>query len=760
MATLASPIPPYLTSLLSTLLPRGFAVGPSQLCEGRLGLWWVGCSLEAGSLLGKERDTGWALVYHSDPLTYSKEDELTMTSDLLLNKTGHPKRTNEEKMLMSSVADPGDLLQKAAWISFACQARSRAQQNVAVQCACEEGCVGECVDRRLRVCRDIHAGTELLLYEDSVGQRETRNKPDLQDITNGQHRGGNLEINKELKIVEDLVPAIQEEGRETENIQDERTQDEQEKKHRKTRRCIKGAHLTPERGERNPEDGRQMDSHTDLTVVMTDSVGGHRNAPHSIKAAVVVLSDRDRDFQASRAPPPVRCSSRLAAKPRRVHSLATRVKHSSPCQIDGTSRSPADAAETATEDIVTMETEGAGVGAVAGETVAWQYENRERRYRCSSCTKSFFQLCHLKKHQFTHTDIKPFSCQYCGKNYSSAESYKAHELSHRGERPFSCPHCEKSYGLKRDLKEHMVLHTGEKPYVCNLCGKAFARRPSLRIHRLHHCKREMHSQPQKVQCTVCFKLLANAGSLKNHMKVHTGEKPYICQHCGKAFRQRGYILSTKLRRHIKSSHLKEKPYSCHCGASYTGRQSLLRHQAQHKTEGGTLEKEGGQGQLSALGSNHPRPIRGRPKKSRLPQTSGVKEAVKGEQRGGHENGDKPVEVSVDEVLQIVGSVQKGEVTGTNEARDIVEKEAPGHIQEAVVYMNNDSMTTPSSAPLLLTSESMLHGGAEQDLVEVMISESGEQCIVVQGQATVGELLILQEESGLCSVAQTVEINTA
>ncbi|XP_034049927.1 zinc finger protein 408 isoform X3 [Thalassophryne amazonica] len=741
-------------------------------------------------------------------------------------------------MLMSSVADPGDLLQKAAWISFACQARSRAQQNVAVQCACEEGCVGECVDRRLRVCRDIHAGTELLLYEDSVGQRETRNKPDLQDITNGQHRGGNLEINKELKIVEDLVPAIQEEGRETENIQDERTQDEQEKKHRKTRRCIKGAHLTPERGERNPEDGRQMDSHTDLTVVMTDSVGGHRNAPHSIKAAVVVLSDRDRDFQASRAPPPVRCSSRLAAKPRRVHSLATRVKHSSPCQIDGTSRSPADAAETATEDIVTMETEGAGVGAVAGETVAWQYENRERRYRCSSCTKSFFQLCHLKKHQFTHTDIKPFSCQYCGKNYSSAESYKAHELSHRGERPFSCPHCEKSYGLKRDLKEHMVLHTGEKPYVCNLCGKAFARRPSLRIHRLHHCKREMHSQPQKVQCTVCFKLLANAGSLKNHMKVHTGEKPYICQHCGKAFRQRGnlqghlrihsgekpylctqcgqcfsqklelrrhllshtgevflcsycgkalrdphtlraherlhsgerphcchicgkgYILSTKLRRHIKSSHLKEKPYSCHCGASYTGRQSLLRHQAQHKTEGGTLEKEGGQGQLSALGSNHPRPIRGRPKKSRLPQTSGVKEAVKGEQRGGHENGDKPVEVSVDEVLQIVGSVQKGEVTGTNEARDIVEKEAPGHIQEAVVYMNNDSMTTPSSAPLLLTSESMLHGGAEQDLVEVMISESGEQCIVVQGQATVGELLILQEESGLCSVAQTVEINTA
>lgn len=43
----------------------------------------------------------------------------------------------------------------------------------------------------------------------------------------------------------------------------------------------------------------------------------------------------------------------------------------------------------------------------------------------------------------------------------------------------------------------------------------------------------------QVQCSVCPKLLANPGSLRNHMKLHTGEKPHICHHCGKCFSQKG-----------------------------------------------------------------------------------------------------------------------------------------------------------------------------------------------------------------------------
>lgn len=44
---------------------------------------------------------------------------------------------------------------------------------MAVHCACGgEVCVDTCVDVRLRVCRDIHPGSELLLYKDADGQGE------------------------------------------------------------------------------------------------------------------------------------------------------------------------------------------------------------------------------------------------------------------------------------------------------------------------------------------------------------------------------------------------------------------------------------------------------------------------------------------------------------------------------------------------------------------------------------------------------------
>uniref|UniRef100_A0A3B4V9H1 Zinc finger protein 408-like n=2 Tax=Seriola dumerili TaxID=41447 RepID=A0A3B4V9H1_SERDU len=839
MACLPPPVPSALASFLSSLLPRGFAVGPSHLCEGRLGLWWVGRSLEAGSLLGREGDTEWTWSYHTDLMTHSREGELTIES-----KTGQTKNTEAEKVLIEIAANKEALLEKAVWINFACQVRSRAQQNAAVQCACVEVCVGECVDVCLRVCEDVQPGTELLLYDETVGKTETTNKPDKQSNSTAQDTDNKVE-HKESQ-----------EKEETDDEQKERTQEEEEREEcRNPHRCIKRSHPTRHRRKRRVQrilhsDGRResgTDSQTDRADAVNDitTAGEHTDSTGRVPSAGdrqphCNSPDSQSDSRGLSATPTVRCSSRLAAKPRRVHCVTSRLKRpparpDPPKQTEGQSRSCTEGATPVPEKEVSMKIQLHADAEAVAAAPAWHPEIRERRYRCSSCGKKFYQLGHLKKHQFSHSEEKPFNCQECGKNYTSAESFRAHQMSHRGERPFSCPHCEKTYGLKRDLKEHMVLHTGEKPYTCEQCGKAFARRPSLRIHRLLHCSRMIYTQPPKVQCTLCPKLLANFGSLRNHMKLHTGEKPHICQYCGKCFSQKGnlechlrihsgekpypcsecnqsfsqkpelrrhmlshtgggflcsycgkslrdphslksherlhtgerphrcpvcgkgYTLATKLRRHIKSSHLMEKPYSCHCGASYTVRQSLLRHQAQHRTEGGTLEEvEGGHGEetnsskkdavqeLAALSSSHPKPIRGRPKKNSLPQGAGEKEAGEVKRRRGRGKGEEK------EVRQI----QEDETSGGGDG------EASSNVQHAVVYVHTDNLSTPSSNPLLLTSENSLPAGTGQELVEVVISEGAEQCIVVHGQQTVGELLILQEEgSGLCSVAQTVEINT-
>ncbi|XP_062275078.1 zinc finger protein 408-like [Scomber scombrus] len=738
---------------------------------------------------------------------------------------------------MELAANKEALLRRTSWMSFACRARSRSQQNVAVQCVCGEVCAGECPDVCLRVCRDVRPGTELLLFDNN------NQTTDTWDNSTEPHRDKEVEHTKEPEMVGTNTSITQEREEETDDQQEEEEEEEEEEEHRDSHRVMKKSHDSAplrrsRRAEKIPSEPKPdggSDAHTDRAA------DNHTHTHSGLSAPPP-------------APPPVRCSSRLAAKPRRVHCLSSRAKQppvepepepdpdpdpQPPRHTDTKRRSPADAAESPAEKVVSIETLhpdteteiGVGVG-VAGGMLTWHPEVRERRYRCSSCGKKFFQIGHLKKHQFSHSEEKPFSCRECGKNYTSAESFRAHELSHRGERPYSCPHCEKTYGLKRDLKEHMVLHTGEKPYVCEHCGKGFARRPSLRIHRLLHCSRLIYSQSPKLQCTICPKLLANSGSLRNHMKLHTGERPHICQHCGKCFSQKGnleshlrihngekpypcsecdqhfsqkqelrrhmlsptgggflcsycgkslrdphtlksherlhtgerphrcficgkgYTVATKLRRHIKSSHLMEKPHSCHCGASYTLRQSLLRHQAQHRTGEDAqkeAEAEGGHGEetkeavqeLAALSSCHPKPVRGRPKKTSLSQSAGEKEAGEMKRRRRRGKGDEK---------ETVRTAARGGGRGDGEAA--------GDIQHTVVYVRTDSLPASNSGPLLLTSGSSLPAGAGQELVEVVISEGAEQCIVVHGQQAVGELLILQEEgNGLCSVAQTVEINT-
>jgi uncharacterized Zn-finger protein len=65
----------------------------------------------------------------------------------------------------------------------------------------------------------------------------------------------------------------------------------------------------------------------------------------------------------------------------------------------------------------------------------------------------------------------------------------------------------------------------------------------------------------KPMCNTCGKVFSEASSLRRHMRIHKGVKPYVCHLCGKAFTQCNQ-LKTHVRTHTGKPASWEEPLFC------------------------------------------------------------------------------------------------------------------------------------------------------------------------------------------------------
>lgn len=82
---------------------------------------------------------------------------------------------------------------------------------------------------------------------------------------------------------------------------------------------------------------------------------------------------------------------------------------------------------------------------------------------------------------------------------SGEDDYKGENLENESG-TYRCPMCPKEVVSKYNLKRHCMLHTGEKPYPCQICNKAFRELSDLRKHL------KVHEEGTKVfECSTCFR---------------------------------------------------------------------------------------------------------------------------------------------------------------------------------------------------------------------------------------------------------------
>ena len=116
-----------------------------------------------------------------------------------------------------------------------------------------------------------------------------------------------------------------------------------------------------------------------------------------------------------------------------------------------------------------------------------------------------------------------YICEVCCKVFAKEEYLRNHVEKVHSDKRFACHLCDKVLKTREAIKKHITSkHTGERNYMCKHCGKAFADASS----RNSHEKYQHPPAGQEIVCKECGKQFKYPRGLRLHMVHHNQGVPY------------------------------------------------------------------------------------------------------------------------------------------------------------------------------------------------------------------------------------------
>ncbi|KAJ8973281.1 hypothetical protein NQ317_019547 [Molorchus minor] len=239
------------------------------------------------------------------------------------------------------------------------------------------------------------------------------------------------------------------------------------------------------------------------------------------------------------------------------------------------------------------------------------------------CTKAFLHIADAKIHTLKHMQVKPFKCDKpnCLWQFYTASRLTRHKETHKKKKDFICNinNCKKAFSTVYNLNEHKKKHNKPATLPCLVkeCNAMFQNDYQRRLHYKIHdpkdapfpctnikCTKSFFSQPlldyhyrscvqreSDIICPEpnCKKICASPYRLQEHMRQHTGVKPYQCSYKNCTWR---FSTASKLKRH-QIIHTRDRKFHCtigDCKKSFFRSEHLKEHTLTH-IEKKTFETE-------------------------------------------------------------------------------------------------------------------------------------------------------------------------